>query len=177
MSDIAKKEKEVFKVLKDKLSLRNIMESPRFSKVVLSTGTGSIDDKNKIEVIQDRLKKITGQKAAPRVAKKSIATFKLREGSIIGYMVTLRGKRMYDFLDRFFTVALPRTRDFRGIETSSVDGMGNITIGIKEHTIFPETSDEELKDIFGIAVTIVTTAKTREAAIEFLGSLGTPFKK
>lgn len=177
MSITKKKEKEMFNVLKDTISLKNVMESPRVTKVVVSTGIGSITDKNKIKVIQNRLEKITGQKPSFRVAKKSIATFKLREGTTIGYQTTLRGSRMYDFLDRLFLVALPRTRDFRGIDKSAIDEMGNLTIGVKEHTIFPETSDEELKDIFGLAVTIVTTSRNRAEAIEFLSNLGVPFKK
>ena len=134
-------------------------------------------DKKKIELIQDRLAKITGQKTAPRGAKKSVAAFKIREGDTIGYQVTLRGKRMYDFLDRLLHIALPRARDFRGLSRESVDLMGNVTIGIREHTIFPETGDEDIKDVFGFAITVVTTANNKKDALAFLEHLGFPFKK
>ena len=153
------------------------MQTPKIDKVIVSAGVGSIKDKYKIKVIQDRLSKITGQKEAARVAKKSIATFKTRQGDILGYQVTLRGSRMYDFLDRLIHIAIPRMRDFRGLSTESIDEMGNFTIGIKEHTVFPETSDEDLKDVFGFSITIVTTAKTKEEAEEYLKNLGFPFKK
>ena len=167
----------VFAGLKDTFSYKNTMQAPRIEKVVVSTGTGKIDDKNKIELIQDRLAKITGQKAAPRPAKQSIASFKLREGDIIGYQVTLRGERMRDFLDKLVHVALPQTRDFRGIKPTAIDEMGNITIGVKEHTIFPETADEELKDVFSLAITIVTTANTREEAEALLRHINLPLQK
>ena len=150
---------------------------PRVMKVVISSGVGSFKDKNKFKVVEDRLARITGQKAAPRGAKISIATFKSRQGDIIGYQVTLRGKRMIDFLERLVHIALPRTKDFRGISPTAADEMGNYTLGIKEHTIFPETSDEELKDVFGLAITIVTTAKSKEEVIALLTHLGFPFKK
>ncbi|MDO8589806.1 MAG: 50S ribosomal protein L5 [bacterium] len=156
---------------------KNPMQAPRVLKVVVSSGVGSFKDKNKFKVVEDRLARITGQKAAPRGAKISIATFKSRQGDIVGYQVTLRGKRMYDFLDRLVHLALPRTKDFRGISPNAVDEMGNYTLGIKEHNIFPETSDEELKDVFGLAVTIVTTAKSKEEVLAFLAHLGFPFKK
>ena len=166
-----------FAGLKDTFGYTNTMQSPRVAKVVVSVGTGKIDDKKKVSLIQDRLAKITGQKASPRPARLSIATFKLREGDIIGFQVTLRGKRMQHFLDKLIHVALPQTRDFRGIKLTAIDEMGNITIGIREHTIFPETADEELKDVFGLAVTIVTTAKTRAEAEAFLCHLGLPLQK
>src|SRR3990167_9300861 len=156
---------------------KNPMQIPRILKVVLSSGTGSFKDKNRFKIVEDRLAKITGQKAAPRGAKISIANFKSRQGDVVGYQVTLRGKRLYDFLERMIHIALPRTKDFRGISPNSVDEMGNYTLGIKEHNIFPETSDEELKDVFGLAVTIVTTAKSKEEVLAFLTYLGFPFKK
>ena len=156
---------------------KNPMQIPRLKKVVVSVGVGSLKDKNKIKIVEDRLMKITGQKAAPRPAKIAIANFKSRQGDIVGYQVTLRGTRMYDFLERLIHIALPRTKDFRGIATTGVDEMGNYTLGIKEHTIFPETSDEELKDVFGMSITVVTSAKDREAARAFLEHLGFPFKK
>jgi large subunit ribosomal protein L5 len=163
--------------LKDSFGYANVMQAPTIEKVIVSTGTGKIDDKRKIELIQDRLAKITGQKAAPRQARKSIASFKLREGDVVGYQVTLRGTRMQHFLDKLVHVALPQTRDFRGLKVTAIDDMGNITLGIKEHTIFPETSDEELSNVFGIAVTIVTTAKSKEEAEALLRNIGLPLQK
>ncbi len=177
MKTIKELEKSAFETLKKEYGYTNAMQSPRITKLVISSGIGSIKDKKKIELIADRLAKITGQKAAPRSAKKSIATFKVREGDVVGYQVTLRGARMYDFLDKLVHIAFPRTKDFRGITKKAVDDMGNYTIGIKEHTIFPETSDEELKDVFGFAVTIVTTSKDPKQTISFLTALGFPFKK
>jgi len=156
---------------------KNPMQMPRILKVVVSVGVGSFKDKNKLKVVEDRLAKITGQKAAPRGAKVSIASFKSREGDVVGYQVTLRGKRMYDFLEKLIHIALPRTKDFRGINPNSADEMGNYTLGIKEHTIFPEAADEELKDVFGLAITTVTTAKSKDEVIKFLTHLGFPFKK
>ena len=143
-------------------------------KIVVSTGVGKADKARKA-MIEGRLARITGQKAAPRAAKQSIAQFKMREGDIVGYQVTLRGLRMNHFLEKLIHIALPRTRDFRGLP-SSIDAMGNYTIGIKDHTIFPETSEEDLKDVFGIAITFVTTAKTKEEAEAFLRHLGLPMK-
>lgn len=156
---------------------KNPMQSPKLVKVVISSGVGSFKDKNKFKIVEDRLARITGQKAAPRGAKISIATFKSREGDVVGYQVTLRGQRMHDFLEKLIHVALPRTKDFRGINPTGADEMGNYTMGIKEHTIFPEAADEELKDVFGFAVTVVTTAKSREDVLAFLRHLGFPFKK
>jgi large subunit ribosomal protein L5 len=176
MTLIKEKIKSFFGKLED-MEVSNPMELPRITKAVVSTGIGSIKDKKKIELIVDRLTKITGQKPAPRGAKSSIANFKTRQGDIIGYQVTLRGQRMFDFLDRLLNIALPRSKDFRGISKKSIDNMGNITIGIKEHTIFPETSDEDLKDVFGLSVTITTTASTKERAQMFLEKLGLPLEK
>lgn len=177
MELVKEREKKAYEILKDDFGYKNQMESPRVKKVVISTGIGSINEKRKIELIPDRLARITGQKPAPRPAKKSIASFKVREGQTTGFQVTLRGNRMYSFLDKLFAVALPRTRDFRGIPRSAVDDMGNLSIGIKEHTIFPETSDEELRDVFGMSITLVTSAQEREEAIKFLEFIGIPFKK
>jgi large subunit ribosomal protein L5 len=146
-------------------------------RVVVSSGVGKKrQDPKAVELIQDRLAKITGQKAASRAARMSIASFKLREGDTVGLQVTLRGQRMYDFLDKLIHIALPRTRDFRGLSATAIDDMGNMTIGIREHTIFPETGDEMLKDVFGLAVTIVTSAKTKEEAEAFLRELGLPLR-
>ena len=167
----------VFDSLKGEFGYTNVNQAPSIDKVVVSVGTGKIDDKGKIALIQDRLAKITGQKAAPRAARMSIASFKLREGDVIGYQVTLRGARMNDFLNKLIHVAIPQTRDFRGLKTSSIDEMGNYTLGIKESTIFPETADEDLKDVFGMSVTLVTTAKSKEEAEALLRHVGMPLKK
>ncbi|MEK9201785.1 MAG: 50S ribosomal protein L5 [Patescibacteria group bacterium] len=169
------KVKGAFKNLKEKMGYKNPMQAPRLLKAVVNVGTGSIADAKKKELIGNRLIRITGQKPASRGAKKSIASFKIRQGDSVGFQVTLRGQRMYDFLDRLIHIALPRTKDFRGISHTALDEMGNYTFGIKEHTIFPETSDEELKDVFGLAVTIVSTAKNKEEAREFFTHLGFPF--
>lgn len=171
-------EKTAFKALKEKFGYTNAMEVPRVVKVVVSAGTGSAKDKKqRNEVVAGRLAKITGQKPSLRSAKKSIATFKLREGDPVGYMVTLRGARMYAFLDKLFNIAVPRMRDFRGFNKTGIDAVGNLTLGLKEHTIFPETADEDLRDVFGLAITIVTTAKKKDEAVAFLEHLGVPFKK
>lgn len=177
MTHIKEKQNKIFDTLKNSLGYKNIMQTPQILKVVVSAGIGSIKDKNKIKVIQDRLVKITGQKEAARAAKKSIAVFKTRQGDVIGYQITLRGERMHDFLDRLIHIAIPRMRDFRGLSATSIDEMGNFTIGVKEHTVFPETSDEDLKDVFGFSIIIVTSAKNKEEAKEYLKTLGFPFKK
>lgn len=177
MNIIQDKDKKTFENLKTALELKNVMQAPRLLKVVISVGTGKMRDKNKGELITDRLTKITGQKPSPRPARLSIASFKLREGEIIGYQITLRGKRMYDFLERFVNVALPRTKDFRGLNAKAIDDMGNFTIGVKEHTIFPETSDEDVRDVFGLAITVVTSAKDKKSAKAFFDYLGFPFAK
>ncbi len=168
---------ELIKQLKGTFGYKNVMETPRIEKVVVSTGTGKIVDKNKIAVIEDRLAKITGQKASPRPARLSIASFKLREGDIIGYQVTLRGERMNSFLDKLIHIALPQTRDFRGIKKTAIDEMGNITIGLKENNIFPETTEEDIKDVFSLAITIVTSAKSKAEAEAILTHIGLPFQK
>ncbi len=177
MNLIKEKQNKVFDTLKGSLGYKNKMQTPKIQKVIVSVGIGSVKDKGKIKVIQDRLVKITGQKEAARIAKKSIATFKSRQGDTIGYQITLRGQRMYDFLDRLIHIAIPRMRDFRGLPVTAIDEMGNFTIGIKEHTVFPETSDEDIKDVFCFAITIVTSASNKGETKEYLKSLGFPFKK
>ena len=173
--------KETYKAavptLKKELGLPNVMAVPRIQKVVVSTGTGRNRDKKRAALIEDRLAKITGQKVSPRGAKQSIASFKLRQGEIIGYTVTLRGEHMWSFLSKLINVAIPRMRDFRGLETKAIDDMGNFTMGVKEHTIFPETADEDLKDVFGIAITIVTSARDKKTSEALLRTIGVPFKK
>lgn len=167
----------VYETLKGDFGYKNVMQAPKIEKVVISVGTGRVQDKAKIALIQDRLARITGQKASPRPAKQSIASFKLREGDIVGYQITLRGKRMIHFVDKLIHLSLPQTRDFRGLKVSAIDEMGNYTMGIKEHTIFPECGDEEIKDVFSLAVTIVTTAKTKKEAEAFLRHIGLPLQK
>lgn len=174
---VKQKLQTAFTALQDTFGYKNKMQSPRIEKIVVATGVGKIDDKRKLELIQDRLAKITGQKVSPRPARQSIATFKLREGDIVGYQVTLRGARMRHFLDKLIHIALPQTRDFRGLKPTAIDEMGNMTIGIKEHTIFPETADEDIKDVFGIAITLVTSATNKEEAEAFLRHLGLPLQK
>lgn len=179
METIKEKQKKAYSTMKDSFGYKSTMSAPHLVKVVVAVGTGTAikRDKNHNDFVVGRLAKITGQKPSLRSAKKSIASFKIREGDPVGVMVTLRGARMYSFLDKLINVAIPRTKDFRGIETKIVDNIGNLTMSIKEHTIFPETGDEELKDVFGLAVTMVTTAKTKKEALEFFKLIGIPFKK
>jgi large subunit ribosomal protein L5 len=174
MSITKQRQQSAYLALAELFGYTSPMQGPRVEKVIVSSGVGKKRDKKQIELISDRLAKITGQKAAPRAAKLSIASFKVREGDTVGLQVTLRGTRMYDFLDKLIHIALPRTRDFRGLKATAIDDMGNMTVGIKENTIFPETSDEDLKDVFGLAITVVTTAKTKAEAEAFFRHLGFP---
>ncbi len=171
------KVKTAYDALKDTFGYKNVMQSPRLEKVVVSIGTGRVEDKQKEALIRDRLALITGQKPSARPAKQSIAAFKLRAGEIIGYQITMRGARMRHFMDKLINIAIPQTRDFRGLKVTAIDEMGNITIGIKDHTIFPECADDEIKDVFSFAVTIVTTAKNKVEAEAFLRHIGLPLKK
>jgi large subunit ribosomal protein L5 len=177
MQTFAEKEHNAYTVLKEQFGYSNRMQSPRVQKIVISTGVGKIADPKKIELIQERLARITGQKPAARGAKKSIASFKMRQGDIVGYQITLRGARMRDFMDKLIHIALPRMRDFRGLQKKSIDELGNMTLGITEHTIFPETSDEDQRDVFGLAITIVTSAKSSEEAEAFLRYMGVPLRE
>ena len=171
------KQQSAFKTLQPTFGYKNVMQAPKVTKVIVSVGTGSFKDKKKSELVADRIARITGQKPALRSAKKSIASFKLRAGDPVGYQVTLRGKRMEDFLTRLIHIAFPRTKDFRGINPGSIDEMGNFSVGIREHTIFPETPDEELKDVFGMSITIVTSASNKDESIALLRHIGMPLKK
>ena len=181
MTHLTVKEKEalVYEKMKGEFHYKNAMAMPKLKKVVLNVGTGTAikKDKNKNTFIAERLAKITGQKPALRGAKKSISSFKIRQGDPVGVVVTLRGKRMYAFLEKLINVALPRTKDFRGLSRKGVDNIGNLTLGIKEHTIFPETADEDIKDVFGLAITVVSSAKTKKEGFAFYELLGVPFKK
>ena len=179
MKHISIKEKttKAFETMKSDFGYKNKMQAPKIQKVIISAGVGSFKDKKKIDLAEDRLSKITGQKPVRKGAKQSVAAFKVREGDTVGMQITLRGQRMYDFLDRLVDIALPRTKDFRGISTKGIDEMGNYTLGIRENTIFPESSDEDLKDVFGLAVTVVTNIKNAKETKAFLTHLGFPFKK
>lgn len=176
MNTTLKIQKATFDALKPELGYTNVMQSPRVQKIVVSSGVGSKHDPKKREVIVDRLARITGQAPSKRAAKKSIATFKIRQGDIVGYQVTLRGARMQSFLDKLIHIVLPRVKDFRGISAHSIDEMGNITIGLKEQVVFPETADEDSKDMFGLSITITTSAKSKKEAEAFLKHIGIPFK-
>lgn len=173
-----KKQEETVAALKE-FAYKSKLAAPRLQKIVIASGTGTRmkKDRETNNMVTDRLARITGQRPTVRAAKQSVASFKIREGDPVGVAVTLRGARMQHFIDKLIHVALPRTKDFRGIDKKAVDAIGNMTIGIKEHTIFPETSDEDLRDVFGLAITIVTTAKTKAEATAFFEHLGIPFKK
>ncbi len=170
------KQQTAYDALREQFGYKSSMQSPRLQKVVISSGVGKKRDQKVIELIGDRIAKITGQKAAPRAARLSVAGFKVREGDIVGLAATLRGERMFEFMDRLIHIALPRTRDFRGLPVTAIDDMGNYTIGIREHTIFPETSDEDVKDVFGLAITLVTSAHSKAEAEAFLRHLGMPLR-
>lgn len=177
MKSVKELEKGIFNALKSEFGYKSVMQAPRILKVVVSSGVGSFKDKKKTEIVIDRLTKMTAQKPVVRGAKKSIASYKTRQGDTVGVQVTLRGPRMYGFLDKFFNVVLPRTKDFHGIDRRNLDNIGNITMGIKEHTIFPETADEDLKDVFGLSVNITTSANTKKEAERALEVIGLPFGK
>lgn len=175
--------KEVIPALQKQFGYKNVMMVPHMEKAVINTGFGRLitsktgDDYRKtLDAISGDLSHIAGQHATLTKAKHSIAGFKLREGSPVGAKVTLRGKRMYDFLDRLVNVVLPRSRDFRGIELSTVDANGNLALGIKEHIFFPEIAPEKVKDMFGLQITIATSATTREEGLALFRLLGFPFK-
>lgn len=174
MSTTKQKEQSVYEALKGEYGYTSLMQRPRITKIVVSSGVGKKRDKKQLEIIADRLAQITGQKPTARAARLSIASFKVREGDTVGMQVTLRGARMYDFIDKVIHIALPRTRDFRGLSAKAIDANGNFTIGIKDNTIFPETSEEDLKDVFGLAITIVTTAKSKAEAEAFFRHIGMP---
>ena len=171
-------EKEVAPALMNKFSYKSVMQIPKLDKVVINVGCGEARDNPKVidSIISD-LMQITGQRPIVCKAKKSVANFKLREGMNIGVKVTLRGDRMYEFVDRLFNVALPRVRDFRGINPNSVDGHGNYSLGITEQLIFPEIDYDKIDAIRGMDIAFVTTAKTDEEARELLSALGAPYAK
>ena len=169
---------KIVPAMQKEFSIKNVMAVPKVTKVVINVGVGKmVKDDKFIEKAKRDIALLTGQKPIARKAKKSISGFKLRQGVEIGLVVTLRGKRMYDFIDRLVHVALPRSKDFRGIDKKNFDSNGNLNLGLKEHSIFPEVTYESLKDIFGLEVTVVTTAKNREKGIELLKLMGFPIKK
>ena len=174
----AKYVEEVIPALKEKFGYKNIHQVPKMVKIVLNMGVGEASHNSKIaESIESQLTKIAGQKAVVTKAKKSIASYKLREGMPVGAMATLRGERMYDFMQKLICVVLPRIRDFRGVSSKSFDGRGNYTLGLKEQALFPEITYEEVDLVKGMNVSVITTAKTDEEARELLALLGMPFKK
>ena len=170
--------KDVAPALMKKFEYKSVMQIPKLEKVVINVGCGEARDNAKVlDAITSDLKQITGQTPVKCKAKKSVANFKLREGMIIGAKVTLRGDRMYEFVDRLFNLALPRVRDFRGINPNSFDGRGNYSMGIKEQLIFPEIDYDKIDKVRGMDICFITTAKTDEEARELLSLMGAPFAK
>lgn len=169
-------QKDVVPALQEKFQFKSIMQVPRISKICINRGIGAaVADKKLVDNGVEELTTITGQKAVPTIAKRSVSNFKLREGMPIGAKVTLRGERMYEFMDRLLTVALPRVRDFKGINDKGFDGRGNYTLGVKEQIIFPEISIDKIKSISGMDITFVTTAENDEQSYELLKAFGMPF--
>ncbi len=169
---------DVVPALQKKFNYKSVMEIPKLDKVIINVGCGEARDNAKvIDSIMADLAAITGQRPVKCVAKKSVANFKLREGMVIGAKVTLRGERMYEFVDRFFNLALPRVRDFRGINPNSFDGRGNYAMGVKEQLIFPEIDYDKIDKVRGMDICFVTTANTDEEAKELLTLMGAPFAK
>lgn len=162
----------------EKFQYKSVMQIPKLNKIVINMGLGEAKDNPKVlQTAAEELRQITGQNPVVTAAKKSIANFKVRDGMKVGLMVTLRGERMYEFLDRFVTIALPRVRDFRGLNPNSFDGRGNYSMGVREQLIFPEISYDQVEAIRGMDITIVTTAKTDEEARELLTLMGLPYRK
>jgi large subunit ribosomal protein L5 len=173
-----KYKKEIISGMKKEFGYKNDMAVPKIKKVVINTGIGRFRDNPKaIEDVEHSLALIAGQKPVYTLAKKAIASFKTRQGMKVGLKVTLRGQRMYDFLDRLVSFTLPRSRDFRGLEMTNIDHKGDFTIGIKEHIIFPEISHEEVKTIFSLQVCISTNAKSKEEGLKLFRLMGFPIKK
>ena len=171
-------QKEIVPQLKKKLGRDNVLSLPRLQKIVVNMGVGkALQDKNRMEQAADQLSQITGQKAQIRKAKKAVSGFRLREGNEIGCRVTLRGRRMYEFLDRLISVALPRIRDFRGINPRSFDGHGNYSLGLTEQSVFPEIDPDKVNFAQGMDVTFVTTTTSDDEARELLRGFGMPFRE
>ncbi len=173
-----KYKKEIIPQLKEKFRKKNNLEVPRIEKVVLNVGFGRHSkEKEYVKNVEDTLIRISGQRPVLTKAKKSISSFKIREGMIIGAMVTLRGNRMFDFLEKLINITFPRVRDFRGISTKSVDKSGNLNVGFQEHLSFPEIKSDEVDRVHGLSVCVTTTAKIREEGLELFRLMGFPFKK
>lgn len=180
---IEKYKEEVIPLMKEKFGYKSVMAVPRIEKVVVNTGFGKLiagktsdEQKKTQELILQDIASVCGQKPVLRAAKQSISTFKIRQGQGIGVSCTLRKKKMYDFLEKLINIVLPRSRDFRGIDQSSVDKQGNLSLGIKEHIAFPEISPEKAKAIFGLEITVATNAKNQEKGSALLKSMGFPIK-
>ena len=164
--------------MQERFKYANALAVPRMSKVTINVGTGkALQDDKLLDFIVGTLTRISGQKTVFTKARKSIATFKIRAGMTVGVRVTLRGDRMYDFIEKLINVTLPRVRDFQGLDKKSVDGNGNLSLGFKEHIAFPEIRSDEIERIHGLEVTVTTTAKTHDEGVELLMILGFPFKK
>lgn len=169
--------KDVVPALMKKFAYKTVMQAPKLEKICINRGVnGAVNDKKLIDIAIGELEQITGQKAVPTLSKKDISNFKLRKGMPIGARVTLRGEKMFEFLDRLVSVALPRVRDFKGISDKAFDGRGNYTLGVTEQIIFPEIDIDKVNKITGMDITFVTTAQTNEEAYELLKELGMPFK-
>jgi large subunit ribosomal protein L5 len=169
--------KDVIPALMKKFAYKTVMQAPKLDKICINRGVnGAVNDKKLIDIAIGELEQITGQKAVPTLSKKDISNFKLRKGMPIGARVTLRGDKMFEFLDRLVSVALPRVRDFKGISDKAFDGRGNYTLGVTEQIIFPEIDIDKVTKITGMDITFVTTAQTNEEAYELLKELGMPFK-
>ncbi|OYU84242.1 MAG: 50S ribosomal protein L5 [Flavobacterium sp. BFFFF2] len=168
----------IISALKEEFGYKNVMQVPKLDKIIISRGVGAaVSDKKLVDYAVDELTKITGQKAVSTISKKDVATFKLRKGMPIGAKVTLRGERMYEFLDRLITASLPRVRDFNGVKADGFDGRGNYNLGVTEQIIFPEIDIDKVNKISGFDITFVTSAKTDKEAKSLLAELGLPFKK
>jgi large subunit ribosomal protein L5 len=173
----SKYRQEVMPALMKKFAYKSVMQTPKIEKICINRGVnGAVTDKKLVDVAVAELEQITGQKAVPTYSKKDISNFKLRKGMPIGAKVTLRGDKMYEFLDRLISVALPRVRDFKGISDKAFDGRGNYTLGVTEQIIFPEIDIDKVNKITGFDITIVTTAQSNEEAYELLKEMGMPFK-
>ena len=169
--------KKIILTLQKELGVKNILALPKIEKVVINIGLGrTLKDEKFLDIVMRDIALIAGQKPKTTLAKKSIANFKTRKGMVIGATVTLRGQRMYDFISRLINIALPRTRDFRGINVKSLDKNGNLTIGVKEHIVFPEIKGEEVRNIFGFEITVVVKAKNKEEAVALYKAIGFPIK-
>ena len=169
---------EVAPALMNKFAYKSVMQVPKFDKIVINVGVGDAKDNSKaIDSVIADISAISGQKAVPTYARKSVANFKLRQGMKIGVKVTLRGEKMYEFMDRLFNLALPRVRDFKGINPNAFDGRGNYALGLKEQLIFPEIEYDKVEKLRGMDIIFVTTAKTDEEAKELLTLMGAPFAK